>query len=433
MTARVLATHFDAVTVLERDHIETQPALHKSIPQGNHLHVLLQGGQQVMASLYPGFIDTLEHLGGVRIRAGKDVVCYLPNGKAYTLSGSVREPRDLGFDTHAQSRGLLEYCVRQCTLERTNVQLQSNCVVQGLVCEDGRVYGVRYTQDGDSQTLAADFVVDAGGRGSRVPRWLTDLGFKPPEETTIGVDFAYSSAKFCKPTSYAEASLVLFYGPPPHQVRQGLLETIEDGLLHVSLAGRFGEYPPEDAAGFLEFANTLYTPVLYDIIKDAERVTDITHYRYPTSILRHYERLSAFPEGLLVLGDALCSFNPIYGQGMSSAALQVRALQQLLTERANAGHGLEGFALAFFPKAAEVIATPWTLAANQDFAYPQTTGERPPDLAERGQYFAALDALMAEDVEVQRLMSEVFNLAKPLSILNEEPLRSRVLARQLNK
>jgi hypothetical protein len=105
------------------------------------------------------------------------------------------------------------------------------------------------------------------------------------------------------------------------------------GLLPVSLGGRFGVYPPQDAAGFCEFAKTLDTPVLYHLIKDAERVTDITHDRYPTSIRRHYERLSAFPQGLLVLGDALCSFNPTYGQGMSSAALQVQALPQLLTER----------------------------------------------------------------------------------------------------
>jgi len=430
MTARVLADHFEAVTVLERDHIDTRPALHQSIPQGNHLHVLLLGGQQVMASLYPGFIDTLERLGGVRIRVGKDVVYYMPDGKAYTRGGSVREPRDLGFDIHAQSRGLLEYCVRQCTLAQTHVQLHSDCLVHGLVLEDGRVHGVRYTQGGDSQTLPADFVVDAGGRGSRLPRWLTALGFPTPNETTLGVDFAYSSAQFRKPTCYAEESLVLCYGPPPHQVKQGFLETIEGGLLHVSLGGRFGEYPPDDAAGFCEFAKTLYTPVLYNLIKDAERVTDITHYRYPTSILRHYERLSAFPEGLLGLGDALCSFNPVYGQGMSSAALQVQALQQLLTERATGEHGLEGLAWAFFPKVAEVIATPWTLAANQDFAYPQTTGERPPGLAERREYLAALDALTVEDVELQRLLFEVYNLAKPRSLLNEEPLRRRVFAQQ---
>jgi hypothetical protein len=145
---------------------------------------------------------------------------------------------------------------------------------------------------------------------------------------------------------------------------------------------------------------------------------------------RHYERLTAFPDGFLVLGDAICSFNPIYGQGMSSAALQVQALQRLLAEHAAKAQGLEGLALAFFPQVAEVIVTPWTLAANFDFAYPQTRGERPPNLKESAQYFATVDTLTAEDVEVHRLVTEVFQLTRPLSVLRQEPLRSRITARQ---
>jgi 2-polyprenyl-6-methoxyphenol hydroxylase-like FAD-dependent oxidoreductase len=130
------------------------------------------------------------------------------------------------------------------------------------------------------------------------------------------------------------------------------------------------------------------------------------------------------------LGDAIASFNPFYGQGMSSAALQVQALQRLLADQAAEMRGLAGLALSFFPTAAEIIANPWTLAANLDFAYPKTQGERPPDLRERMAYFAALDALTADDIEVQRLMVEVGALCKPLSALSEEPLRSRVLAQQ---
>ncbi len=129
------------------------------------------------------------------------------------------------------------------------------------------------------------------------------------------------------------------------------------------------------------------------------------------------------------MGDAIASFNPVYGQGMSSAAQQVEALQQILRERATESGGLAGLSAAFFGKAAEVISAPWTLAANSDFAYPQTKGQRPRNLSEAAGYFAALDALQAEDVEVSRLLAEVFQLTKPLSVLLEEPLRSRVMAR----
>jgi hypothetical protein len=222
----------------------------------------------------------------------------------------------------------------------------------------------------------------------------------------------------------------VFVGPPPDFPNGAIMQVIEGNTWHLTMMGRFGDYPPRDEAGFLAFAKALHTPKLYELIKDAERVADITSYRFPTSLQRHYERLAAFPEGFLVLGDAISSFNPFYGQGMSSAALQVKALQQLLAERAMVGQGLDGLARSFFPQAAEVIATPWTLAANQDLAYPQTQGERPADRKESAQYFAALDALTVEDIEVHRLVIEVFHLVKPLSALQDEPLRSRVLAWQ---
>jgi 2-polyprenyl-6-methoxyphenol hydroxylase-like FAD-dependent oxidoreductase len=431
MTARVLTDHFDAVTVLERDSIDAQPGMHKSIPQGNHLHGLLRGGQQVMASLYPGFLDTLDALGARRCRAGTELVFYLPTGKAFSATGTVREPYDLGFDITCHSRGLLEYCVRQCTLEHTNITFASESRVHGLLYADGRVCGVRYQQGTEAHSLAADFVVDAGGRRSHTPRWLMELGFHAPQETVIGADIAYASTKFRVPATYDEPDrIIACLGRAPDFPNGAIMEIIEDNMWHVTLMGRFGNYPPHDAEGFFAFAKALYTPKVYDLIKDAERVTDITSYRFPTSVLRHYERLRTFPEGLVVVGDAISSFNPFYGQGMSAAALQVQALQQVLHTRATASQGLDGLAQTFFPQAAAIVLTPWTLAAHQDWAFPQTHGDRPADLEEEAQYFAALDALTAEDVEVYRLLVDVFHLVKPLSALHAEPLRRRVVARQ---
>lgn len=430
MTARVLADHFEQVVVLERDHIEEKPALHKSIPQGNHLHALLLGGEQVLSRLYPGFTDKLQGLGAVRAGLGKDFALILPDGrKAYPSGSAVREPRDLGIDMYCQSRGLLEHCVRSCTKELTNISLRCDCPVRELIHSNRRVRGVVYDNDGVSHSASADLVVDAGGRGSRAPRWLKGLGFEPPEETFIGVDLAYASAKYRIP-NYSEPERVLFVvAPGPNYPKVGGFEQIEGDVFHLTLAGRFGDYPPADERGFLAFAKSLHSSKLYELVMDARRVTEITTYRFHSSVRRHYERLAVFPEGFLVLGDAIASFNPIYGQGMSSAALQVQALQDLLKERTQGTARLDSLAPTFFTRAAEVVTAPWTLAANSDFAYPQTTGERPRDLEEGAQYFAALEALSTEDVDVHTLMTKVINLAEPLSALNEEPLRSRVLAR----
>jgi 2-polyprenyl-6-methoxyphenol hydroxylase-like FAD-dependent oxidoreductase len=345
------------------------------------------------------------------------------------MTGTVQEPRDLGFDFTCQSRGLLEYCVRHCTLQLPNVAFAGGSTVHGLVYADGRVRGVHYSQAGETHCLAADLVVDAGGRRSQVPRWLTALGCPAPEVTTIGVDIAYASTKFHVPETYDERERLLgFIGPPPDYPDGAILEIIEQGIWHVTLMGRFGNYPPHDEAGFLAFAKALHTPKLYDLIKDAERVADITAYRFPTSLRHHYERLRAIPEGLLVLGDAISSVNPFYGQGMSAAALQVQALQQILATRKSRAQGLDGLGGDFFPEAAAIVEQPWTLAALRDFAYPGTRGARPTDLEAQAQYFADVDALTVDDHEVQRLVTQVLNLAKPLSALQEEPLRSRVEA-----
>jgi len=430
MSAAVLADHFDRVTVFERDRIEDRPVLHKSIPQGNHIHALLLAGQNVMSSLYPGFTEELKRLGAVGFRPGIDVVFYGPNGKGYNGTLSVKEPRDLGFEGHIMSRGLLEYQVRRRTVALANVTLETDTTIEGLVHDGGRVRGVRCKRAAGAESVEADLVVDAAGRSSHTSRWLVEAGVAAPEETTIGVDFAYTSTKYRKPDLDHQAEpLLLVGGPPPEHTRAAGLFEIENRTWHVSLAGRFGDYPPTDESGFLAFAKALPSPRLYELIKDAERIADITHHRFPTSVWRHYEGLQDFPARFLILGDAICSFNPVYGQGMSSAALQAQALQKVLCECAAQSRGLDGLASAFFPKAAEAISAPWTLAANFDFAYPKTTGERPPGLADGAGYFAALDSLQAEDVDVQRLVTEVFQLTKPISALREEPLLSRILAR----
>ena len=371
----------------------------------------------------------MDELGGVRLRVGIENAYFLPDGKAYNVIGTVRHPYDLGFEWFCQSRGLIEHCVRLCTMALTNVSFESESPVQGLVYEDARVQGVRCDHPDSADIIAADLVVDVGGRGSRAPRWLRELGFQAPEETAIGTDIAYSSTKFRIPDYYDKPERLLgFIGPPPEHIKAALMEEIEDRTWHLTLIGRFGDYPPSDEDGFFAFAKSLHTPRLYELIKDAERVAKITHYRFPRSVLRHYERLTDFPEGFLVLGDAISSFNPMYGQGMSSAALQVKELQNLLTERAAESAGLDGLAPAFFAKAADVVATPWTLAANADFAFPQTKGERPSDARESRRYFRALFGLVADDMDVYKLVTEVFNLARPISALREEPLRSRVEA-----
>ena len=429
MTARVFADHFTQVLVLERDNIEDKFTVHKSVPQGNHAHGLMIGGQLAMARLYPGFIEQLQNLGAVETRVGEHFVFLTPGGTAYSFGGAVKEPRYFGVKLYEQGRGLLEYCVRQCTTQFKNVEFRSNCSVQQPIFRGGRVHGVVCLEDGKPEWIEADLVADAGGRGSHAPRWLTEVGFAPPEETVIGVDFAYTSAKF-RIAHYAEPERVFYaFGPGPNHPKMGFLAENEGEVWMLSLGGRFGDYPPVDADGFLAFAKSLHTSKLHEMVKNAERVSDFSHFRFPTSLWRHYEKLEKVPEGLIVLGDAVASFNPVYAQGMTSAALQAEALQLLLNQWSENASELRGLPQAFFAKAAEVVSAPWALAAQSDFAFPQTRGERPAATNDSGSYLAAVEALSAEDIEIQALVWDVFGLAKPLSVLWEQPLRSRVIER----
>jgi 2-polyprenyl-6-methoxyphenol hydroxylase-like FAD-dependent oxidoreductase len=425
LAARVLSDYFKHVTVLERDEIENRPVLHQSVPQGNHLHGLLNGGQRVLSALYPGFTDDLCGLGAHRIAIGRDIAWYLPDGKAYSATGSLRAPFDVGLEGHCASRGLIEYVIRRRTQELPSIRFEMGTTVRELISHDDRVCGVRCD---DARLFEAELVVDATGRASRAPQWLTTLGFSEPRQTTIGVDTAYSTANFRVPDWYDGETLIFITGPAPTFTRRGYVIRIENGSLLVSLIGRFGDFPPTDREGFLAFAKELHSDLAWRIIRDAEQLTPIAHHRFPTSVQRHYEEASSLFDRFLAIGDALCTFNPIHAQGMSAAALQANLLREVLSEHLYEARGLDGIAGAFFSRAAKLNSTPWNLAAAFDFAFPQTRGERPPGSEERARYFAALDRLQSEDSEIRRLVTEVFQLVRPLSSLLEEPLRGRVLA-----
>ena len=426
LTARVLSEYFDQVVVLDQDNIEDRPVVHKSVPQGHHLHVLLNGGLRAVSSLYPSFTEDLRRVGATRIAGGRDAVRYLPDGKAYNPTGSMRTPIDSDLEGYCASRGLLEFVIRRHTTATSNIRIEYGAAVRELICRDGRVRGVR---SADARSIEADLVIDATGRGHRARRWLASAGYSPPEQTAIGLDTAYSTANFRRPDSFASEPLIFITGPAPHFTRRGYVITIENGTLLVSLIGRFGDFPPTDKEGFLAFAKELHSDLAYRIIKNSEQLTPIAHQRFASSVQRHYERMNPCPEGFLVIGDALCHFNPIYAQGMSAAAKQAIILQEILSEYAKQSLEVTTVASSFFPKAANFNSTPWNLGAGFDFAFPQTRGRRPPGIEERARYFAALDRLASEDSEVRRLMAEVFHLVQPLSILQQEPLRSRVRSR----
>jgi 2-polyprenyl-6-methoxyphenol hydroxylase-like FAD-dependent oxidoreductase len=310
------------------------------------------------------------------------------------------------------------------------IEVRQGCRVQELIARDGGavVTGVRYeSADGKVETLDGDFIVDASGRGTLTLRLLDAIGRQPPAETTIGVDLTYATAVFEIPAG-ASTEWKGVFTIPGGDGRGGLMLPLEGDRWILTVAGRHRVKPPGDETGFMAYVEGLRTKTIYEAISRAKRLGDIARFGFSVSTRRHYDGLPEFPAGLVPLGDAVCRFNPIYGQGMSVAAQEAARLGRLLVRRAAERDPLQGLAAEFFAEAVPIIDTPWASAVIPDFVHPETRGERPANFEETLRFALALGRLAATDPDVHRLTAEVQHLLKPRSAYQDPALVQRVMA-----
>jgi 2-polyprenyl-6-methoxyphenol hydroxylase-like FAD-dependent oxidoreductase len=232
----------------------------------------------------------------------------------------------------------------------------------------------RGESNADQTELAADLVVDASGRGSRAAGWLAGLGFTPPRETTVDALTGYASRVYRVPAGHGDAQKAAYIKPtPPTGTRGGMIVPIEGDRWHVSLVGMDGDYPPTDEAGFLEFARSLPAPHLYQAIKEAEPLTNVSGYRRNQTRMLHYEDLPRYLESFLVSGDAVHSLNPVYALGVTAAAVGAVALENSLkAQRRAADADLAGLARRFQAELARKMAPMWSMATHEDRRWPAT-------------------------------------------------------------
>jgi 2-polyprenyl-6-methoxyphenol hydroxylase-like FAD-dependent oxidoreductase len=201
------------------------------------------------------------------------------------------------------------------------------------------------------------------------------VGCPLPEETTIGIDLGYATCVYAIPDDApTEWKGIRTFAQAPQYRRGGIMLPLEGNRWMVTLGGRHGDVPPGDAEGVPTYARSLRTPTIYNAIRHAKSLDGVARYGFPESVRRHFERLDVFPRGLLPIGDAICRFNPVYGQGMSVAALEARLLQGLL-ERLGDDDPIARLAPAFFVEVQPLLETPWSVAI-LDFALPETRGQR---------------------------------------------------------
>ncbi|HTZ15595.1 MAG TPA: 2-polyprenyl-6-methoxyphenol hydroxylase-like oxidoreductase [Mycobacterium sp.] len=372
LAARVLADFFDTVTVVERDGLPDYPAVRRGVPQGRHVHVLLARGAQILDELFPGFLNELVADGAPVWNDGELSKLHLSFGGHDILrSGRVaEEPTALAI--HMPSRPFLECHVRRRLQAMRNVMILSGHEASEVTTTANRrrVTGVRMVDsDGAERELTADLVVDAMGRGAHTPALLQRLGYGRPVEDHIVMHTNYVSQLLRIPHGTL-AEMLVDIGPAPDRPAGMFLSAYEHDTWMFTVFGMAGHQPPGDLAGMLSFAQEYCPDHLIAAIRAAEPVGEVAHHHMPSSQWRRYDKMRELPDGLLVCGDAVCSVNPIYGQGMTLAALEAAALRECLRD------GPAGLPRRYFQASARPIGVAWQMVASSDLAFPEVTGRR---------------------------------------------------------
>jgi len=418
--ARALSDRFRQVVILDRDQLPDGATPRPGVPQGKHPHGLLSGGLKALEQLFPGFGNELRQAGAVPTDRGFDIL--------FEVGGQDPWPRiKFGEPTYSMSRPLIELTLRRQVERLTNVKVRGGCRALNIIGESGTgaATDICYrTPDGSLEKLQSDLIIDASGNGSLTLEFLKASGRRLPQETSIGVNMRYASALFENADIKDNYKVAYTLPNAPKESRGGVIIPAENGTYQVVLIGRRDDIPPTSESEFRRYARELRTPTIHNAIKHGRFLTEITPYSFNESRWRHFAEVSDFPRGLLPIGDAICRFNPVHGQGMSVAAQQAGLLFDLLGRFDN--DLLSTLAAEFLTQAEKLIGEPWAMSAIPDFIYPETTGVRPQDLPERLNFQKGLGRLAARDSAVFELLIEVRNLLKPLTVLDDPSIVSRV-------
>ena len=412
LASRVLSEHFDQVTLVERDALSHVHGHRKGVPQSLHVHSLMSSGSDALDRMFPGLMVALRARGALI----GDV------GHARYAIGGRRLPRvSTGMRALRLSRPLLEGYLRERVRALPNVAFLDGCEVRGLIGTAEAIRGVRIVRRDRialrAEELAAELVVDATGRGSKLAGWLEALGVPQPREERVRVDLTYHSCVYRGTPATLGGALGMVVGNTPDNPRSGVAMLMEGGQLLVTLAC-IGKHSVRDHLGMVEFAQRLAVPDLYDVVRKSEPLSMPIAARFPHSLRRRYELLKRPPAGVLAIGDALCSFSPIYAQGMSVAALEAELLDRCLRQ-----HGRRKLPRAYYAGAARIIETPWRMAASAGRL--QRHSPLPARLI--GAYMARLMSAASGDARVTAAFLRVAQLQKPASSLFAPALIARVL------
>jgi 2-polyprenyl-6-methoxyphenol hydroxylase-like FAD-dependent oxidoreductase len=413
-----LAESHGRVTIVERDALPAVGEDRKAVPQGRHVHLLLPAGVDCLERLLPGLSDELAAAGANPF--GPDELRFEIAGHRITREGD-------GDVSISASRPMLEGLVRRRVLALPEVEVMERSTVTGLEAKDGdgRVAGVRVKgqgRDAGGQRLDADLVLAASGRAGRVPAWLEELGYARPTEEKLPVELMYVTRRLRREPGALNGDKWVVIGARPGRPRTLVMSAVENDQWIVTLAGYGSEHhPPTDDEGFMDFALELAPPEVATTIRNAKPLGEIATHGFPANQRRRYETLDRLPGGLLVAGDAVASFNPLYGQGMTVAALEAIALRDCLRE------GRDGLERRFFDATAKQVDHAWQMAIGSDLALPEVDGDRPLRIRLLNLYIDRLMSVAERDPAVATAFRNVVGMLRPPTHIMRPSVAVRVL------
>lgn len=410
LAARALADTYAEVVILERDTLPDEDQPRRGVPQGSHAHALLSGGLSALEQLFPGFRTQLT-MAGVPLGDAQADLRYYINGRALRTGLS-------GLTVVAASRPTLERAIRRRVVEHPRITIRTGQTVTGLDASPAgdRIDGVRT----DGEPVPADLVVDAGGRGRRSIRWLSDLGYPPVPEETISPGMSYVTRHFAYDPALMDGLLGAIVQSFPGQVNGGVVGREDHDRIVVGLQAMLGATLPTDLEAMAQVADRLAEPRISRVLRQGTPLGPATTMKFPVSVRRRYEQMRRFPDGYLIVGDALCHFNPIYAQGMTVAAQEALLLRELLRR------GTTKLARRFFRRAARLVDTPWSVAASSDLRFPQIEGRRPPGSRLVNAYLSRYYRAASRDATLAAAFIRVANLVDPPTGLLSPAAMARV-------
>ena len=416
MAAAALSDAFREVVIIEKDELPLGPELRKGVPQGAHVHTFLGYAVEAMHELLPGIMEDLYVAGAVKIRRNHDIWFHDTAGPTPI--------RDVGIVTPSVTRPLLEHATRQRVLALTNVRMRDATRLKAFETDgEKRVTGILVEASGECERVAANLVVECSGRATRLPRWLEAQGLGEVPAQHLKISMGYTSGFFRPPHDLVGDRWACLMLAIPPGLRAAYLTPVDGGLWLATMYGRGGDMAPRDAEGFVEWARGLAHPIIHEKLARAEPVSSFRTYKIPIGVWNRYDQMTGFPGGLLPMGEALTSFNPMYGQGISLSAGQALALRSALAD------GPDGeLAARYFAGCHELNRTGWSVMETFDLAYVSTIGECPADIEDRWRMSAAIRRLSEQDSEVHALRVRVTHLLDPSSVLARPDIVERARA-----